>query len=185
MTDTEITIVEAAWRVFARYGFKKTTMSDIAGEADVSRQTVYNAFPGKTEILRAVVTHANCLAVEQISAEWSLAPDLPAKLDIYIQHGPISWYDTIMAMPDSADMLDSFGDKTTEEWRQINALWLQAFKDTFAASNAISADPEMSLEEIADLFYWSTLNAKYGATDRAHFLRRLKAAHAATLALLA
>ena len=48
-------ILEAAQIVFARYGVSKTTMSDIAREAGVARQTVYNAFATKNEVLREVV----------------------------------------------------------------------------------------------------------------------------------
>jgi AcrR family transcriptional regulator len=47
-------IVEAATACLDRAGLAKTSLSDVAAEAGVTRQTVYRYFPGLKEILRAV-----------------------------------------------------------------------------------------------------------------------------------
>ena len=44
-------IVEAALRCFARWGVGKTTLDDVAREADYSRATVYRFFPGGKDAL--------------------------------------------------------------------------------------------------------------------------------------
>ncbi|MEO1554752.1 MAG: helix-turn-helix domain-containing protein, partial [Pseudomonadota bacterium] len=61
-------IVRAGWAMFARYGYAKTTMSDIATEAGVARQTVYNAFASKEDILRAVVRVAGEESLTSVQA---------------------------------------------------------------------------------------------------------------------
>jgi len=48
-------ILIAAAEVFARYGFKKTTVGDIIREAGVSRATVYKHFHDKSDIFDAVM----------------------------------------------------------------------------------------------------------------------------------
>jgi AcrR family transcriptional regulator len=48
-------ILDAAAKVFARYGFRKTTVGDIVREAGVARATVYKYFPTKEEIFIAVL----------------------------------------------------------------------------------------------------------------------------------
>jgi AcrR family transcriptional regulator len=48
-------ILTAAMEVFARYGFRKTTVGDIIREAGVSRATVYKHFTDKGGIFDAVV----------------------------------------------------------------------------------------------------------------------------------
>jgi AcrR family transcriptional regulator len=50
-------ILSAAAAVIVRQGYDKTTMSDIADEAGVSRGTVYLYFKGKEEIFDALVYH--------------------------------------------------------------------------------------------------------------------------------
>lgn len=46
-------ILEAAIRVFAKKGMSKTTISDIAGAADIGKGTVYEYFRSKDEIFSA------------------------------------------------------------------------------------------------------------------------------------
>lgn len=46
-------ILDAAIYIFNRYGFKKTTLEDIAGAAGISKQGLYLYFQGKEDIFRA------------------------------------------------------------------------------------------------------------------------------------
>jgi len=48
-------ILEAAMRVFLRYGFKKTSMDDLARAAGLSRQGLYLHYRTKEELFRAAV----------------------------------------------------------------------------------------------------------------------------------
>lgn len=52
--DKRGTILESALTVFFAYGFKKTSMDDIAKEAGVSRPALYQLFRNKTDIFRAL-----------------------------------------------------------------------------------------------------------------------------------
>ncbi|MTD57964.1 TetR family transcriptional regulator [Amycolatopsis sp. RM579] len=44
--------------VFARYGYRKASMDDVAKAADISRPGLYFHFPSKAELFRAAVEHA-------------------------------------------------------------------------------------------------------------------------------
>ena len=48
-------ILESAWAAFATYGFRKTSMDDIAKRAGMSRPAVYLHFKNKTAILKALI----------------------------------------------------------------------------------------------------------------------------------
>ncbi len=48
-------LLDAAALLFVRWGFDKTTVGDIAREADVSKGAVYLDFKGKEELFRAVI----------------------------------------------------------------------------------------------------------------------------------
>lgn len=48
-------IIEAAKRLFLRYGYKKTTLDDIAREAGVGKATLYHYVSGKEELLEELV----------------------------------------------------------------------------------------------------------------------------------
>src|SRR5262249_16785460 len=53
--ERETQILDAAAAVIVRIGYDKSTMSDIADEAGVSRGTVYLYFKGKDELFEALV----------------------------------------------------------------------------------------------------------------------------------
>jgi AcrR family transcriptional regulator len=71
---TRDAIVAAAVPVFGRYGFRKTTMDLLAQAAGVSRPAVYQYFPNKTAVFRAVAEtvgaelHAAALAASATGA---------------------------------------------------------------------------------------------------------------------
>jgi AcrR family transcriptional regulator len=47
--------VEAARLHFFSHGFRSVTMNDLAGELGISKKTLYAYFPGKTDLLEAVL----------------------------------------------------------------------------------------------------------------------------------
>ena len=49
-------IVDAARAHFFSHGFRSVTMDDLAGELGISKKTLYAHFPGKKELLEAVLT---------------------------------------------------------------------------------------------------------------------------------
>ena len=55
MSDRAEQIADAAMRLFARYGFKRTAVDDIAKEARIAKATIYLHFKGKDDIFRATL----------------------------------------------------------------------------------------------------------------------------------
>jgi len=53
--DMRDQIVTAAGLVFAKYGYRKTTIEDIASSVHKAKSSVYHYFSGKDDIFRAVV----------------------------------------------------------------------------------------------------------------------------------
>lgn len=64
-------VLEAALLTFARYGYRKASMEDVARAADISRPGLYFYFASKRDLFRAAVTHA--LDGDVAAAERSLA----------------------------------------------------------------------------------------------------------------
>jgi AcrR family transcriptional regulator len=62
-------LLEAALLVFARFGFRKTSMDEVARAADVSRQGLYLHFSTKEELFRATLEHALESAFNAVTAQ--------------------------------------------------------------------------------------------------------------------
>jgi AcrR family transcriptional regulator len=76
-------IVTAAREIFARYGYKKTTMDDIAASIYKAKSSIYHYFNGKEEIFKAVIEReaAHIFQVIQETVGNETAP--VAKLTMY------------------------------------------------------------------------------------------------------
>src|ERR1700732_2993373 len=59
LADTrQLAVLDAAVGVFARYGFRKASMDEVARAANVSRQGLYLQFANKEELFRRAVEHS-------------------------------------------------------------------------------------------------------------------------------
>jgi AcrR family transcriptional regulator len=54
-SEVRAQIVEVARKIFIRYGFRKTTMEEIAAATRKGKSSIYYYFPSKEDIFRAVV----------------------------------------------------------------------------------------------------------------------------------
>jgi AcrR family transcriptional regulator len=63
-------ILNAALTVFARYGFKRVSMEDIAGEAGLSRPLLYLCYPNKAAIFTALAKAMADRACDYCQAAW-------------------------------------------------------------------------------------------------------------------
>lgn len=183
MLDRDHQIISAALSVFSRYGVSRTTMNDIAAEAGVSRQTLYNAFPGKTELLRAAVRMKMAEALEQIRADWAVTTDLGARIDSYFRAGPVAWFDAVSASPELAELLDGMNAVACEELSEGKARWVDYVEEAFAEAGLVSRDPDITLREIAEFLYTSGKSAKDAAATKADLRARLKVIKRAVIAL--
>lgn len=184
MTDKNHMIVTAAASMFARYGYSKTTMGDIAAEAGVARQTVYNAFPGKEEILRAVVRQAGEDTYAAVMAVWADASTINEKLTAFHDLVPLKWFEVISAAPDWAELMEGLHQAASEEMSAFDLRWRAAIAKMLEAEKSETAGASPSHQDIVDFFYATSLNAKYGVNDIAQLRSRLATIRIATLALL-
>jgi AcrR family transcriptional regulator len=77
-------IVIVAGKIFSRYGFKKTTMDEIAIAAKKGKSSIYYYFPSKEDIFRAVVEQEAEELKRDLQKEISKIEDPIEQLKAYI-----------------------------------------------------------------------------------------------------
>ena len=77
-------IIEAAGVIFERYGFKKTTMDDIAYAAGKGKSSLYYYFKNKEQVFEAVVAHEAEHLVNEINISISSSKTAIEKLRSYV-----------------------------------------------------------------------------------------------------
>jgi TetR/AcrR family transcriptional regulator len=64
--EKEVSIVAAARKLFAHYGFSKVTMDEIAADAGMGKASLYYYFPTKERLFEAVIAHEQKQFIVQI-----------------------------------------------------------------------------------------------------------------------
>lgn len=77
-------VVQAARRVFARYGYKKTALDDIARESKKGKSTIYYYFKSKDDIFKAVIDTEAEIRTRVIEEQISQISEPKLKLKTYI-----------------------------------------------------------------------------------------------------
>lgn len=89
-------IIEAAQRVFLRYGFTDTSVDAIAAESGVSKQTIYNHFGDKKNLFVAVIKEAQAevgrTGQERFASEVKEIGDL----EVDLRASAVLWVDLIL-----------------------------------------------------------------------------------------
>src|SRR2546423_4884217 len=94
-------IIDAAVRVFARYGFYNSRVSDIAREAGIASGTIYLYFKTKDEILVTLFREKMAGFVSALRKEIAGEPEAPAKLRRLVR----LHFETLEAHPDLAEVV--------------------------------------------------------------------------------
>lgn len=178
-------IAEAAIRIISRYGMRKTTMGDLAEAAGVSRQTLYNTYPNKEEVVRAAIRYATDRGIDAVNAAWAKDKTLGQKLDSFFEIGPVSWFDLIQSSPDAADLIGGLNAAGSEELMQAATRWTAAVAKVIKGHENALSRADMTTSDLADFIYSTSSSAKYTAQSRTQLLRRLETLKASVLALCA
>ncbi|HEY8515526.1 MAG TPA: helix-turn-helix domain-containing protein [Candidatus Binatia bacterium] len=99
-------ILSAAFVRFSRYGFRRTSMEDIATEAGVSRAALYLQFRNKEEIFRRLAQQMQDEALSRAAA--ALAQDAPLadRIVAAILAKGLRFVEISLASPHASELLD-------------------------------------------------------------------------------
>lgn len=94
-------IVESARQIFSRYGFKKTTMDEIAQSVSKGKSSIYYYFQSKEDIYKAVIEKEATLIRDELTKAISEANNPVDKLKAYVTvrmrtfHAMANFYEAI------------------------------------------------------------------------------------------
>jgi AcrR family transcriptional regulator len=170
-------LLDAAVGVFARFGYRKTSMDDVARAAGVSRQGLYLSFANKEELFRRAVEHSlnsqlNCAMAALSRADESLDKRLIAACD--------AWSGRFVGSlgVDAADLMCASTALAGATLSEYEWQFEQALSGALAASPVASRCAAAGLE-IADLaraLHATARGLKQNSKTREEFLKGMTAA---------
>lgn len=129
-------LLEAAKAVFARYGFKRASMADIAAEAGVSRPALYLWFRSKQDVLRSLAEQLREAALTGATAGWVEGRGFEANLEATILGKDLDFFQLLHASPHGAEILTADEALTAEISRDLD----RKFRDLMARHMRSAAD---------------------------------------------
>jgi AcrR family transcriptional regulator len=122
-TDRRMAILQASTGVFLRYGYRKTSMDDLARAAGISRQGLYLHFASKDELFRQGATW---LAQQGLAA---MRTEL-AREDVAIEERLAGAFAALHAQSDGSQMsLEHMNEIVATAWQLIGPV-LEDFEQT-------------------------------------------------------
>lgn len=106
MKVDEAELAEKAFALFAHYGVKKTTMTEVAAAAGVARQTLYNAFDSKEALIFAAMTLFADKSRAAIQDECSGLTQIGARMDVVFRHYAVEPFRAIRQMPHADEIFE-------------------------------------------------------------------------------
>ncbi|WP_419914164.1 TetR/AcrR family transcriptional regulator [Hoeflea sp.] len=177
-------VIEAAIGVIARYGVKRTTMSDVAAEANIVRQTLYNMYANKEDLLRAMMRHIGEQSIASIRSEAQEAEGLAAKLDIFMLHFVIKPYEWLQSSPDAKDIVDGFNDAARDELAKSYQNHRVVLQELLAPYSDRIEQAGLKLPALADIIQTAAKGAKGSARDKRHLMALIKSLKIMVLSLV-
>ena len=142
-SKVKLQIVEAAGITFNRYGFKKTTMDDIAFAAGKGKSSLYYYFKNKEEVFEAVTEQEALILKDEINTALAKTTSAEAKLRTYItlrMHRFIAKGNLYTALNDN--FLATFG--FIEKIRNKHREWEIEMIDSILKEGMVSKDFKQS-----------------------------------------
>ncbi|MFI6565935.1 TetR/AcrR family transcriptional regulator [Streptomyces sp. NPDC050534] len=169
-TDRRTLVLDSAMVTFARFGYRKTSMEEVARAADISRPGLYFLFSSKETLFRAAVTQAlerDITAVERVLAD--TGRPLPERLvEAFDQWagryvGPLS-RDIAAVIEDNPGLLGEIVETTPRRFEEL-------------ITDAIALESEQeAVSAVAQTMISASIGLKHQAASREFYVDRLKVA---------
>ena len=131
--DTRETIIKTAQKLFARFGFNKTTVDEIASAAHIAKSTLYHHFASKEDIFRAVIEREGKTLAKRIREAVEEADTPQEKLRAYV----ITRMDHLREL---ANFYSALRDEYLEHYPFIESVRQKDFEDEMAMFREILSE---------------------------------------------
>lgn len=151
------TILEAAEGLFLHYGFRRTSLEEIARDAGLSRTAIYHHFRNKEAILLAIAERLYAGALDTAAAAAAAPLPLHERLRRVLEAKLGYFFELLHGSRHGADLMDLqhqiCGDLIQENTGRYTAILAALLADADRAAEIDLARHGLTPEDAADLLY--------------------------------
>ena len=176
--NTESVILRAAMTHFSTYGFKRTSMEDIANEAMVSRPTLYAYFKNKHTILRAVSEGIHNTVITNINTALNADIPLDKKLNEAFWVWSQPFIDILFQSPHGAELIGAntavAADFSNQAYAEFHKQLVKTLKRAVRQKEIDLTKTHLTTSQTADFLILSVNGLSSGETDVQTYKHRLQ-----------
>ncbi len=164
-------LLNAALTVFMRYGYRKTSMDEVARAAQVSRQGLYLHFATKEELFRATLQHTLESSLAAATAALG-ASSLRLEVRLVRAFDEVTGRYVGMMGAGASDLAEAGGELGGSSLAHYEDLFLEAVAKTLRASGLMAAykGAGLTARQLADTLYATSRGLKHSSANREAFV---------------
>lgn len=152
LSDKKLAIMEAGFRTFAAYGYRRVAMADIAREAGMSRAALYLHFCNKEDIFRSLIGQYFTQAEADLRAALAGGGALDAQICAGFQAICGEAFRAMVESPHGPELLDSKNSVGAEVARagdaRLNAVWADWLRHEAASGRVVLDGPAGEVAQV-------------------------------------
>lgn len=171
-------ILDAAFKAFALYGYRRTSMEEIARGTGLSRPSLYQAFANKEEIFRALSERVHAESLRQVEASLNGEGPLASRLEgaLVAKVGRLL---TIVAdSPHGEEILDESnrlcGDVVLDSVERFQAMLAASIAAAVRSGELSLAGSGLSAPAAAELLRLSATGLKHELKNEREYRKRAR-----------
>jgi len=171
-------VYDAASVVFAQYGFRRTTMNDIAKSAGISRPALYLVFENKEDLFQGLAAHrldqAINSALSVLQGSGRIADRFLESLLVFEQ----IFYEPIADSPHGTELMDISlslaSEVMTKKLARFHAALTKSLSEAEARGQITFACAPMKPRAFVELLFTALTGVKKRALNRAEFRKLVR-----------
>jgi len=166
MRDTKkAKVLETAQSVFFRYGYRRTTMGDLASAAGVSRPALYLLYCNKEQVFEAVLRDFLSRTLAELRDGLKAPSSVEEKLRLAFDLWAIRPFGLLMATPDAKELIDCSFEFAREAIDEGTAAFEAELAAILAPLHAQAPDQTLTPGQIARILTRAVHGFKESAQD--------------------
>jgi AcrR family transcriptional regulator len=158
-------VLEAAQSVFFRYGFRRTTMGDLASAAGVSRPALYLLYCNKEQVFEAVLRDFLARTLAELREGLKAPSSAEEKLRLAFELWAVRPFGLLMATPDAKELIDCSFEFARDAIEQGTAAFEAELTAILTPLHAQASDQTLTPEQIAGILTRAVHGFKESAQD--------------------
>ncbi|MDC0220956.1 TetR/AcrR family transcriptional regulator [Gammaproteobacteria bacterium] len=169
-------VFEAAHEVFAQYGYKRTTMNDIAQAADISRPALYLIFDNKENLFYELVANRLDISIEKAKSALSVEATLNTRFIDALLAFEKAFYEPVSSSPHGAELMDTSqslaADVLTKGFSKLVTAFSNTLKEAEKCGEANFQDTPLTPKSFVELLITALGGIKKKAKTTTEFRKQ-------------